>query len=315
MSDICFESCIKCMVCIIVCLVSCVNSGYSGFKQVGLDGECLCLKDGVLYDEVLKYCINCKWCEVVCLLDVKIGDIIQCVCVKYDMMCLLLCNFIFSYIDLMGSVLMLFVLVVNIVIVLKLVCQLFDYVFKIDYCCILLKYFFGIFCCWYCSVVVQQVKYKDQVVFFYGCFVNYNYLQFGKDLIKVLNVMGIGVQLLSKEKCCGVLLIVNGFMDKVCKQVISNVELLCEVIVVKGILVIVMLFICMFVLCDEYFEVLDVDNVGLCEYIELVICWLWCKLDVGKMLLFNFLLLKVVYYMLCYMEKMGWMFYMFELLW
>lgn len=46
-------------------------------KQAGPDGERLRLKDGKLYDEALKYCINCKRCEVACPSDVKIGDIIQ----------------------------------------------------------------------------------------------------------------------------------------------------------------------------------------------------------------------------------------------
>lgn len=44
--------------------VSRVNPGYPGPKQAGPDGERLRLKDGALYDEALKYCINCKRCEV-----------------------------------------------------------------------------------------------------------------------------------------------------------------------------------------------------------------------------------------------------------
>ena len=40
---------------------------------------------------------------------------------------------------------------------------------------------------------------------------NYNHPQLGKDVIKVFNSMGIGVQLLEREKCCGVALIANGF--------------------------------------------------------------------------------------------------------
>ena len=54
-----------------------VNPGYPGPKQAGPDGERLRLKDGALYDEALKYCINCKRCEVACPSDVKIGDIIE----------------------------------------------------------------------------------------------------------------------------------------------------------------------------------------------------------------------------------------------
>lgn len=53
------------------------QSALSRAKQAGPDGERLRLKDGALYDEALKYCINCKRCEVACPSDVKIGDIIQ----------------------------------------------------------------------------------------------------------------------------------------------------------------------------------------------------------------------------------------------
>ncbi len=111
---------------------------------------------------------------------------------------------------------------------------------------------------------------------------NYNHPQLGKDLIKVLNAMGTGVQLLSKEKCCGVPLIANGFTDKARKQAISNVESLREAIAVKGIPVIATSSTCTFALRDEYPEVLDVDNAGLREHIELATRWLWRKLDAGK---------------------------------
>ena len=72
-----FENCIKCTVCTTVCPVSRVNPRYPGPKQAGPDGERLRRKDSALYDEALKYCINCKRCEVSCPSDVKIGDIIQ----------------------------------------------------------------------------------------------------------------------------------------------------------------------------------------------------------------------------------------------
>ncbi|MBD4919333.1 anaerobic glycerol-3-phosphate dehydrogenase subunit C, partial [Xanthomonas citri pv. citri] len=40
------------------------------------DGERLRLKSPDFYDEALKYCTNCKRCEIACPSDVKIGDII-----------------------------------------------------------------------------------------------------------------------------------------------------------------------------------------------------------------------------------------------
>ena len=39
----------------------------------------------------------------------------------------------------------------------------------------------------------------EQVAFFHGCYVNYNHPQLGKDLIRVVNALGTGVQLLSRE--------------------------------------------------------------------------------------------------------------------
>ncbi len=133
-------------------------------------------------------------------------------------------------------------------------------------------------------MAAQQAQYKDQVAFFHGCFVNYNHPQLGKDLIKVLNAMGTGVQLLSKEKCCGVPLIANGFTDKARKQAITNVESIREAVGVKGIPVIATSSTCTFALRDEYPEVLNVDNKGLRDHIELATRWLWRKLDEGKTL-------------------------------
>lgn len=279
------------------------ESRLSGPKQAGPDGERLRLKDGALYDEALKYCINCKRCEVACPSDVKIGDIIQRARAKYDTTRPSLRNFVLSHTDLMGSVSTPFAPIVNTATSLKPVRQLLDAALKIDHRRTLPKYSFGTFRRWYRSIAAQQAQYKDQVAFFHGCFVNYNHPQLGKDLIKVLNAMGTGVQLLSKEKCCGVPLIANGFTDKARKQAITNVESIREAVGVKGIPVIATSSTCTFALRDEYPEVLNVDNKGLRDHIELATRWLWRKLDEGKTLPLKPLPLKVVYHTPCHMEK------------
>ena len=65
-SDNNFEQCIKCTICTVYCPVAAVNPNYPGPKQAGPDGERLRLKKFNFYDESLKYCINCKRCEVAC---------------------------------------------------------------------------------------------------------------------------------------------------------------------------------------------------------------------------------------------------------
>lgn len=106
------------------------ESGLSGPKQAGPDGERLRLKDGALYDEALKYCINCKRCEVACPSDVKIGDIIQRARAKYDTTRPSLRNFVLSHTDLMGSVSTPFAPIVNTATSLKPVRQLLDAALK-----------------------------------------------------------------------------------------------------------------------------------------------------------------------------------------
>ena len=72
-----FEQCIKCTVCTVYCPAAAANPLFPGPKQAGPDGERLRLKQPGFYDEALKYCLNCKRCEVACPSNVRIGDIIQ----------------------------------------------------------------------------------------------------------------------------------------------------------------------------------------------------------------------------------------------
>ena len=78
------EQCIKCTICTVYCPVLAVNPDYPGPKQAGPDGERYRLKNPEFYDAALKYCLNCKRCEVACPSNVKIGDIIQTARLKYD---------------------------------------------------------------------------------------------------------------------------------------------------------------------------------------------------------------------------------------
>ncbi|SPX54017.1 anaerobic glycerol-3-phosphate dehydrogenase subunit C [Klebsiella pneumoniae] len=265
MNDTRFESCIKCTVCTTTCPVSRVNPRYPGPKQAGPDGERLRLKDGALYDEALKYCINCKRCEVACPSDVKIGDIIQRARAQYGQQKPTLRDAILSHTDLMGTLSTPFAPLVNAATGLKPVRRLLDATLNIDHRRTLPKYGFGTFRRAYRQLAARQKQYSEQVAFFHGCYVNYNHPQLGKDLIRVVNALGTGVQLLSKEKCCGVPLIANGFFDKARKQAQSNVAAMRE----NTLPIIATSSTCAFTLRDEYPHLLDVDNSDLRDRVEL----------------------------------------------
>ncbi|QIZ49568.1 anaerobic glycerol-3-phosphate dehydrogenase subunit GlpC [Dickeya zeae] len=313
-SDTSFENCIKCTVCTTACPVARVNPFYPGPKQAGPDGERLRRKDPALFDEALKYCTNCKRCEVACPSDVKIGDIIQRAKASHSQHRPTLRDAILSHTDLMGSVATPFAPLVNTLTGLKPMRQLLDKALKIDHRRQLPRYSHGTFRSWYRRQAAQQLQFADQVAYFHGCYVNYNHPQLGRDLIRVFNAMGVGVQLLTKEKCCGVALIANRFLDKARKQANFNLASLDEAINNRGLPVIATSSSCTFTLRDEYPHLLGVDNHHVRDGIELATRHLYRLLDQGRTLPLQPLPLRVVYHTPCHLERMGWTAYTLELL-
>lgn len=314
LADNSFENCIKCTVCTTYCPVAKVNPNYPGPKQAGPDGERLRLKDPLLYDDALKYCTNCKRCEVACPSDVKIGDIIQRAKANYSQHKPTLRDAILSHTDLMGTLSTPFAPIVNMTTGLKPVRKLLDKALKIDHRRELPKYSLGTFRHWYKKQAVEQAKFAEQVAFFHGCFVNYNHPQLGKDLVSVFNAMGIGVQLLKREKCCGVPLIANGFIEQAKKQARVNAESLTDAVIGKGIPVVATSSTCAFTIRDEYPHVLDVDTTQVREHVELATRYLYRLLDGGRELKLKSTPMKIAYHTPCHMEKMGWTPYTLALL-
>ncbi|UBX49890.1 anaerobic glycerol-3-phosphate dehydrogenase subunit C [Providencia alcalifaciens] len=312
--DASFESCIKCTVCTTYCPVAKANPLYPGPKQAGPDGERLRLKDPMMYDDALKFCTNCKRCEVACPSDVKIGDIIARARNTYSQQKPKLRDAILSHTDIMGSLSTPFAPVVNTITGLKPVRQILDKALKIDHRRELPKYSFGTFRRWYGKHAAEQAKFEEQVAFFHGCYVNYNHPQLGKDLIKVFNGMNIGVQLLKREKCCGVALIANGFMKQAKRQANVNLESLQETILEKHIPVVATSSTCTFTIRDEYTHVLDVDTSEMRDNIELATRYIYRLLEEGRELKLKHTPLKVAYHTPCHMEKMGWTSYTLELI-
>ena len=315
-SDNNFEQCIKCTICTVYCPVAAVNPNYPGPKQAGPDGERLRLKKFNFYDESLKYCINCKRCEVAGPSNVKIGDIIQAARIKYSKKQPKLRDYILANTDLVGTLSTPLAPIVNTTLGLKPVKAILDGVMKIDHRRTFPKYAFGTFESWYKKVAEKQAAYPSQVSYFHGCYVNYNNPQLGKDLIKVMNAFSIGVQLLEKEKCCGVALISNGLIKQAQKQARTNINSIRKSVLEKKIPVIATSSTCTFTIRDEYPHLLDIDNADVREDVELATRYIYRLLSQKKTKL-NFKTgqkIKVAYHTPCHMEKLGWAYYSIELL-
>lgn len=312
-----FEQCIKCTVCTVYCPVVPVNPLYPGPKQAGPDGERLRLKKGLFFDDTLKYCLNCKRCEVACPSGVRIGDIIQAARIKFNTQPPKLRDMILANTDIMGSLATTVTPVVNATVSLKPAKMVMDSVLKIDKHRTFPKYASQTFERWYKKNVKPfQESFKHHVSFFHGCFVNYNYPQLGKDLVSVMNAIGYGVHLLEKEKCCGVALISNGMIDQAKKNAAVNIASIRKSVNERQMAIIGTSSTCNFTIRDEYPHLLGVENADVKDYIELATRFIYRLVDEGKVKLVfkNDYKAKVAYHTPCHMEKLGWGIFSTELI-
>lgn len=312
-----FEQCIKCTVCTVYCPVLQVNLKFPGPKHGGPDQERFRLKMPDYYDEALKYCLNCKRCEVACPSNVRIGDIIQTARLRYSKNRPNLRDFILSHTDLVGSVATRVSPVVNPVLRLKPMKMVLDSVFSIDRHRTFPAYSFGTFESWMKKQKEKQTKYAQQVSLFHGCYMNYNNPALGKDLVKVMNAFGVGVRMLEKEKCCGVALISNGFVKQAKKQAAINLKSIRRSVIEEKIPVISASSTCVFTIRDEYPHLLGMENADVRDQVELATRYLYRLInrpDGIQHLRFNDRRIKVAYHTPCHMEKLGWSYYSIELL-
>ncbi len=312
-----FEQCVKCTICTVYCPVLEVNLDFSGPKQSGPDGERFRLKNPDFYDESLKLCLNCKRCEVVCPSGVKIGDIIQTARIKHSKKKPKLRDVILANTDIVGTLACTFAPIVNSTVTKKPIRKIMDSILQIDHQRIFPKYTEERFESWYMGKAAPfQNDFPKHVSYFHGCYVNYNFPQLGKDLIKIMNAAGYGVHLLEDEKCCGVALISNGLINQATKQALHNIESLKKSIVNKKWPVIGTSSTCTFTIRDEYPHLLGINNDEIRNETELATRFLFRLIDSGKLqLVFKKDYKKrIAYHTPCHMEKLGWSHYSTSLL-
>ena len=312
-----FEQCIKCTVCTVYCPVVPVNPLYPGPKQAGPDGERLRLKKGLFFDDTLKYCLNCKRCEVACPSGVRVADIIQAARIKYSSQPPKLRDMILASTDIMGSLATTVAPVVNATLALKPTKIVMDAVLKVDKHRTFPKYSSQTFERWYKKNAASfQETFPRHVSMFHGCYVNYNYPQLGKDLVKVMNALGYGVHLLDNEKCCGTALISNGMIDQATKNARTNIASIRKSVNERQMPVIATSSSCTFTIRDEYSHLLGMDNADIRDHIELATRFIYRLIDQGKVKLVfkKDYKAKVAYHTPCHMEKLGWGMFSTELL-
>lgn len=122
---------------------------------------------------------------------------------------------------------------------------------------------------------IKQISYQDKVVFFPGCFINYNDPQVGLDLIDVMQKNKFEVIVEESFSCCGSPMVVTGYLNEAKKHAEHNYELL-KNWTDQNIPIITCCTSCSLMLKQEYQELFEFE--GIEEYSKLIF-------DAGEFLL------------------------------
>lgn len=303
-----FEQCLKCTVCTDACPVTLVNPAYPGPKQAGPDGERFRLKNPALFDETLKYCLNCKQCEVACPSGVRIGDLILGARLAQAKSRPSLRDTILAETDAVGTLAAMCAPIVNASLAAKPVKFLMDRTLKIDLHRQFPKYASTKFETWYRrNALKRQPVYSRQISYFHGCYVNYNYPLLGIALVELCNALGIGVRLLERERCCGVAKIANGLVKKATRDAEINLGAIRRAVGDGSEAVVATSSTCCFTMRDEYGHILGLDNTDVRGSITLATAYLSKLIERGEVRLIfcDDYRPRIAYHTPCHLERMG----------
>lgn len=279
------------------------NPLYPGPKQAGPDELRYRIKDSAFFDNALKYCLNCKRCEVACPSGVKVGDIVARAKIKYGHSQHKMRDLMLSSTDLVGGMATTFAPIVNLALSLDITKNVLDSTFGVSAHASMPKYASKRFEQWFKKVKASQEGYSRFVEYFHGCYVNYNYPQLGQDFVTLMNACGYGVHILEKQKCCGVALIANGFASQAtsaAKANLASIRRASQPVLTTS-------SSCTLTIKEEYSTILDQDTSDIQSKVQMAVKWLYDRIDRGEVRLAfrKDFKIKAAYHTPCHLQKLG----------
>ena len=298
-----FQDCLKCNICAEVCPMMEANPLYPGPKQAGPDELRYRIKDSAFFDNALKYCLNCKRCEVACPSGVKVGDLVARAKIKYGHSQHKMRDLMLSSTDLVGGMATTFAPIVNLALSLDITKSVLDSTFGVSAHASMPKYASKRFEQWFKTVKASQEGYSRFVEYFHGCYVNYNYPQLGQDFVTLMNACGYGVHILEKQKCCGVALIANGFASQATSAAKTNLASIRR----ASRPVLTTSSSCTLTIKEEYSTILDQDTSDIQSKVQMAVKWLYDRIDRGEVRLAfrKDFKMKAAYHTPCHLQKLG----------
>ena len=279
------------------------NPLYPGPKQAGPDELRYRIKDSAFFDNALKYCLNCKRCEVACPSGVKVGDIVARAKIKYGHSQHKMRDLMLSSTDLVGGMATTFAPIVNLALSLDITKSVLDSTLGVSAHASMPKYASKRFEQWFKKVKAHQEGYSRFVEYFHGCYVNYNYPQLGQDFVTLMNACGYGVHILEKQKCCGVALIANGFASQATSAAKTNLASIRK----ASQPVLTTSSSCTLTIKEEYSTILDQDTSDIQSKVQMAVKWLYDRIERGEVRLAfrQDFKMKAAYHTPCHLQKLG----------
>lgn len=251
------DNCIKCSICVAHCPVAKVTEKFAGPKQNGPDLERFRLEEPAAVHPSVGYCTNCKNCDVACPSGVSVST----------MNCKAKGEFVRQHgaplrdqllarVELMGKASRLAPALVNKLGKVNFLRAMGEKFFGVSKDMALPQYAHKTFLELYKPPKISGAKRK--VLYYPGCYVNYNTPEVGLALVEILAHNNIEV-VVDKFDCCGLPIMANGLLDVAEKYANKNVEKL-QSYVEQGYVVITTCPSCNLTLRREYQELFDINT-------------------------------------------------------
>ena len=251
-----FEHCVRCTLCVENCPVFKVNPAFPGPKQAGPDAQRFRLDGERSVDDWVKLCCQCKRCEVACPYGVNVSEIILKAQVKYSkehfspFTAHLFANT--HYLGKFGSAAAYLTNALAGTTAVRGMLSLFGLSSQLP----LPKYRF---------MTLDRGRRRKgkmrsprKVVFFHGCYLNYNRPDTGRQIRDLLAWLGFRV-VIPHQTCCGLPALGNGDIDMARRYAAKNAQKLVEYIN-KGYSVLYACSSCGLTLTHDYPEILEIPE-------------------------------------------------------
>lgn len=249
-----FEHCVRCTICVENCPVFKVQPEFPGPKQSGPDAQRFRLDGEASVDEWVRLCCQCKRCEVSCPYGVSVADIILKAQLKYGSEHFSpFAAHLFANTNYLSSFASAVAPVTNKATPMTLTKKILNLLGISTYLPMPEYRFLSL-----SKTRRRKGRGLKKVVFFHGCYLNYNQPDIGRGIRDLLASLGCRV-VIPRQVCCGLPSLGNGDVEMAQRFARKNAATLTEYIN-KGYAVVYACTSCGLTLTHDYHEILNIPE-------------------------------------------------------